>query len=164
MCIISYSYLSNSIVYVQRHNNETYDPLDFFDLYILDLASMLWITVSLVAAFVAKCHKNWALWVRLAIITAELVTFVMLPMLLIPGLIVEPFTNLTSTGSSVTSNGTSTSVYAPLDSSFFMGYVTPKPDYLCGGTEWSPFLNSRQISFCQSLNFQFSYGTINFFR
>jgi hypothetical protein len=101
--------------------------------------------------------------VRSSILLAQVVVFVLLPLSTLPGIVHAPFQ--TDFGSSVASvNSSSVGVYPAMNSTFINGYVMPTPDNLCGGAEWSPFLNSRQVSFCQSLNFQFSYGTSAFFR
>eukprot|EP00750_Incisomonas_marina_P001595 INCI11341.2.p1 GENE.INCI11341.2~~INCI11341.2.p1 ORF type:complete len:1228 (-),score=184.96 INCI11341.2:744-4427(-) len=132
------AYLSNSMAYVSLHNNQTFDARDFFDLYIISFSSLFWIVIATVCVCASGCHKYWPLWVRYAIIVSELVIFVGMPLYAFPTLAVTPFDDTFGSSTASTSNA-SASVYAPLDSSFFMGYVTPTPEFKCGGTEWSPF-------------------------
>ena len=157
--IVRAIYLTASIGAVRELNDgQNYDPIDFIDLYMINFSNVFWIVVALFCAYITKCQQYWACNVRVAVILSQLVMFVLLPSVTFPPLVTGSFVNYSS------SPYANSSVYPPMDATFHRGYVQPTPEFQCGGAEWSPFANDRETSFCQSLNFQFSLGTMSFFR
>ena len=163
---VRFIYIAITVSSVARETNQTFSPDAFLDLYVVNFASIEWMIVAAVCACATGCQKYWALWIRVSVIVAEIGLFVVMPLTILPEVIAHPFANDSGSGTSNQDegNGNVGKVYPALDSTFLHGYVSPVPDFFCAGTDWSPFLSSRQVSFCQALNFQFSYGTITFTR